>query len=117
MHTQSNQEVIKAKKEVHQKSTAETASTPVRIRQKTKAKLELLLRQANKNRPGKKVKGDDLVLFALNLITEQHLAEICNKSLSNKDRLELLFLKLTKERRCSSRDEFFGLLLEGKVTI
>ena len=115
MHTQSNQKVIKPKKEMHQKTKTESASTPVRIREKTKAKLKHLLRQANKDRPGKKVKADDLMLFALELITEQHLAEICNKTLSNKDRMELLYRKIAKEKRGITRDEFFGMLLDGKV--
>lgn len=116
MHTQPNQEVIKTKKEMHQKTKTESTSSPVRIREKTKAKLELLLRQANKDRLGRKVKVDDLMMFALDLITEQHLTEICNKMLSNKDRMELLYRKIAKDKRGITRDEFIGMLLEGKFT-
>jgi len=36
---------------------------------------------------------------------------------ANKDRLELLFQKFSKERRGATREEFFGMLLGGKVTI
>ena len=63
------------------------SSSAVRIRHKTKAKLEQLLRQANKDRLGKKIKVDDLIMFALGLITEQLLAVICSKMLSNRDRI------------------------------
>ncbi|MEI8028019.1 MAG: hypothetical protein WCI18_16840 [Pseudomonadota bacterium] len=88
----------------------------MRIRYKTKAKLEQLIRQANKERLGKKVKVDDLIMFALGLIDDQHLADICSKTLSNKDRMELLYRKLAKEKRGITREEFLGMLLDGKVT-
>ena len=56
-------------------------------------------------------------MFALGLIDDQHLADICSKTLSNKDRMELLYRKLAKEKRGITRDEFVGMLLDGKVTI
>jgi len=117
MYAEANQEVIKSKSASRQKPEDETTSVEVRVRHKTKSKLEQLLRQANKDRLWKKVKVDDLVLFALGLISDQHLAEICSKSLSNKDRMELLYRKLAKEKRGITRDEFVGMLLDGKVTI
>ncbi len=57
-----------------------------------------LLRQANRDRPGRNVKADDLIAFSLELMTEQHIAAICDKMQSNKDRLEVLFHKFSKER-------------------
>lgn len=117
MYAEANQEVIKTKSGLRQKPAKEATSVAVRIRYKTKAKLEQLLRQANKDRLGKKVKVDDLIMFALGLINDQHLADICSKILSNKDRMELLYRKLAKEKRGITRDEFVGMLLDGKVTI
>jgi len=112
MYTEANQEVIKTKSGLRQNPTDEATSAAVRIRHKTKAKLEQLLRQANKDRLGKKVKVDDLIMFALGLITDQLLADICSKTLSNKDRMELLYRKLAKEKRGITRDEFVGMLLD-----
>ena len=117
MYAEANQEVTKTKSGLRQKPAEEATSAAVRIRYKTKAKLEQLLRQANKERFGKKVKVDDLVMFALGLINDQHLAHICSKTLSNKDRMELLYRKLAKEKRGITRDDFVGMLLDGKVTI
>jgi len=97
------------------KPEANVASAPIRIRTKTKLKLEQLLRQANKDRRGRRVKADDLMSYALELLTEQHLATICEGTLTNKDRVELLFSALSKERRGLTRDEFFGLLLDGSL--
>lgn len=102
--------------EVMQKRGAVASSTPVRIGQGTKVKLEQLLRQANKNRVGRKVKADDLITLSLGLITDEHIAAVCDKTRSNKDRMELLFRQLSKERRGMSREEFLGMLLEGALS-
>lgn len=98
-----------------QKQKAESVAVPIRIRQKTKARLEQLLRQTNKDRSGRKVKADDLICFSLELLTEQHLIEIGDSLLSNKDRLELLFQQFVKGRRGATRDDFLGELLKGKL--
>jgi len=100
-----------------QKLKADSPSSPIRIRQSTRGKLDDLLRRANKQKLGRKVKTDDLICFSLGLLTDEHLDQICNKTLTNKDRLELLFRRVAKERKGLTRDEFFGLLIDGKVTI
>ncbi len=117
MATTKMQIVNAGEAQTNQKQKAEATSAPIRVRQKTKAKLEQLLKQANKDQPGRKVKPDDLICFALGLISDEHLAEICDRKLSNKDRMEQLFKNFSKERRGATRDEFLGLLLEGKVSI
>ena len=115
MSTSRMQVVANADAGMKQKRVAAVPSAPVRIRRKTKAKLEHLLRQANKDRVGRKVKVDDLISFSLGLITADHVIEICSKTLSNKDRVELMYRKLSKERRGTTREEFLGMLLDGKL--
>ena len=102
---------------VKQKLGSNGASSPIRVKQNTKAKLNELLQRANKQKLGRKVKTDDLICFGLDLLTDAHLEQICNKALTNKDRLELLFRKVAKEKRGITRDEFVGLLIDGKVLI
>jgi hypothetical protein len=103
--------------EVKQKRGASGSSSPIRIKQKTKARLDQLLKKANKDRVGRKIKPDDILWFSLGLLNDNHIEEICTQSLSNRDRMELLFRKVSKERRGLTRDDFFGMLLDGKVTI
>jgi hypothetical protein len=100
-----------------QKDSKNVSSTPIRVRQKTKIKLDLLVKQANKNRVGKKVKSDDLIWFSLSLINDEHIESICASTLSNKNRMEQLYLKLSKDKRSFSREEFYGLLLDGKLKV
>jgi hypothetical protein len=111
-----NQNVANGEGKTKQTRRAEATLMPIRIRQKTKSKLELLLRQTNKDRPGRKVKADDLICFSLDLLTEKHLAEICDKMLSNRDRIELLFQLFLKGRRGATREDFLGELIKGRLT-
>jgi hypothetical protein len=100
-----------------QNPKANGASSPIRVKQSTRSKLDELLRRANKQKLGRKVKTDDLICFSLGLLKEAHLEQLCDKALTNKDRLELLFRKVAKEKRGITRDEFFGMLIDGKVTV
>ncbi|MBP9708513.1 MAG: hypothetical protein KBD78_12795 [Oligoflexales bacterium] len=100
-----------------QKINVKCATKAIRIKQASHNKLDELLRRTQKQKIGKKVKADDLICFSLGLLTDDHLEQICNKALSNKDRMELLFQRMAKQRKGLGRDEFFGLLLEGKVSI
>ena len=88
---------------------------PVRLNGECLSKLESLLVRANKNREGRRVKAGDVVCFALGLVTDAHLAEVGDRILSNKDRLEVMFRSMAKTRRGLSRDEFLGMLLSGKI--
>jgi hypothetical protein len=99
-----------------QKGSEECVTTPVRIKLRTRSKLDNLLRQANKDRIGRRVRVDDLLWFSLGLITDQHLAEISANTMSNKDRLEMLYRRLSKERRGLSKEQFFGMLLDGSLS-
>ena len=107
--------VTDAQSKTKQKTKADIAA-PIRIRQSTRVKMDELLKRANKHKLGRKVKTDDLICFSLGLLTDEHLEQICNKTLTNKDRLELLFRRVAKERKGLTRDEFFSLLIDGKVT-
>ncbi len=74
-----------------QKPKTDSASSPIRVRQSSRVKLDDLLRRANKQKLGRKVKSDDLSCFSLGLLTDEHLEQICSKTLTKGDRLELLF--------------------------
>ena len=80
MATTKYQSVANGESQVMQKRKGTASSAPIRVKQRTKAKLEQLLKQANK------------------------------------DRMELMFQSFVKERRGATREEFFGALLEGKLT-
>lgn len=116
MATNKLHSVASAESQSMQKRKGTASSAPIRVKQRTKAKLEQLLKQANKDRVGRSIKADDLIWCGLALINDAHIAEIRDQALSNKDRMELLFQSFLKERRGATREEFLGALLAGKLT-
>jgi hypothetical protein len=107
--------VAKAESQVKQKPKETGSSAPIRVKQRTKAKLEQLLKQTNKDRIGRRIKADDLIWCGLALINDVHIAEIRDNSLSNKDRMELLFQQFLQSRRGATREDFLGELLKGRL--
>ena len=99
---------------------ASTKKTPssmaIRIKSRSKDKIDAMIARVNKDRIGRRVKADDLICFGLNLLKEEHLEEIGTSLLSNKDKVEILFKKVSKEKRGITRDEFFGMLLDGQLS-
>ena len=106
-----NSESAKAKQ-----TQARSDSSPIRIKSKTRSMLDDLLKRANKNHVGRKVKADDVICYALSLVSDDNLAEISHSALTNKDRLELLYLQAKGKHRGLTRDQFYGLLMDGKLT-
>lgn len=85
----------------------------IRVQLETQRKAERLLAVANKKRIGRKVKVDQLLNIALNLVTEQHLQSLQEQSLTNEDRKELLRQKYIETRGNISRDEFTGFMMSA----
>jgi len=90
------------------------ATSAIRIDAKSKKLMDDLLKRGNKTKVGRMLKPSDLICFSLELVTEDHLQELCNKSLRNRDRIEILFERISKEKRGISRDDFDGMLLNGE---
>lgn len=116
MATTKLQSVANGESQEMQKRKGTASSAPIRVKRRTKAKLEQLLKQANKDRVGRSIKADDIIWCGLALINDAHIIEIRDRALSNKDRIELLFQSFLKERRGATREEFLGALLAGELT-
>ena len=114
MTRNSNAEVTTATAKLT-KTSKEKASSPVRICARSREKLDALLARVNKDRFGRRVKADDLIGYGLDLLTDAHLEEIGTRLLSNKERIEIMYRKMAKVRKGITRDEFLGMLLEGKM--
>jgi hypothetical protein len=93
------------------------ADSPVAIRVSaaTKARLDALLSKVNDKEHGRRVKADTLMAFALDLVSDAHLQSLRDASLSNMDRLEILFQQHRKKRKALTKDQFVGLLISGKL--
>lgn len=87
---------------------------PIRVAKNTAKTIKVLLQKLNKKSYGKKVKPDDLIQKSISLLSDEHLEEIKQATMSNSDRLELAYQEYCKGHGQISKDEYFGLLLKEK---
>ena len=87
----------------------------IRVQQSTKDKIDKILAVSNEKEFGRRVKADDLISFALDLVTDAHIQSLRDASLSNADRLEILFQQHRRKRKTLTKDQFIGLLISGKL--
>jgi hypothetical protein len=106
-----------------QTKTTKSATKPanklksIRVQLETQRKAERLLAVANKKKFGRKVKVDQLLNIALDLVTDRHLESLQERSLTNEDRKELLRQKYIETRGQISRDEFTGFMMSADFAI
>ena len=89
-------------------------TTPIRVSKATVKIIKTLLQKVNKKSYGKKIKPDDLIQKSISLLSDDHLEEIKQSTMSNSDRLELAYQEYCKLHGQISKDEYFGLLLKAK---
>jgi len=94
--------------------TTKTAAA-VRLSQPTRKILQQILDRVNKKEFGKRIKADDAIATGLSLIGSDHINQMVDNSLTNSDRIEILFRKTTKTKTMN-RDEFLGKLLSGELS-
>lgn len=84
----------------------------IRVSKTTAKAIKLLLQKLNKKSYGKRVRPDDLIQKAISLLSDDHLEEIKQSTLTNSDRLEIAYQEYCKTHGQISKDEYFGLLLK-----
>lgn len=98
-------------KSIKTKSKSVAKSASVRVRQEAKERATLLLVAANKKKQGRKIKFEDLFELALGLVTDEHLKQLQDSSLTHEDRKEILRQKYIAARGPISKDEFTGFMM------
>ena len=94
------------------KSSSKKVNTiGIRVDKNTKRQIARILDKINKKQFGKRVKTNQLISLALNLVTEEHYKQLQEQSLSNADKLEQKYRKFVSENGAISKDEFIGKLL------
>ena len=107
-----------AKTEKSIKTKAPTVSTVgLRVKRETKRRVMQELAKINKKDFGKRIKADDLIALALSLVEARHVTALQQSSLSNGDRVEMLYREHVKRHGATSKDEFLGKLLAEKLDV
>lgn len=83
----------------------------IRINPEVQKKAEKLLLSANKKKAGRKIKVDQLLNLALDLVSDEHIKRLQDQSLSNEDRKEQLRQRYIEMRGPITCDEFTGFML------
>lgn len=96
-------------KKTNEKSNQKWSS--VRIGSETKIAVEKVLKSANNKTVGRKIKPDEILCFAINLIEADHIKRLQDSSLTNEDYKELLRQFYIETRGKISKDEFIGFLM------
>lgn len=87
----------------------------IRVTEATKSILDRIIKKANQKEMGVKIKPDDIISVALELVTDRHIENIQEKSYSNEDRLEIRYRSYQMDHGPVSKDQFIGALLDGTL--
>lgn len=78
--------------------------------------LQALKEKANKKTYGRKIRDTEIIAKALGLIEANHLQELQENTLSEKDRLHMAHEEFQKAHGKISLDQFIGKLLKGEIS-
>lgn len=92
-------------------------TTAIRICHSTKAELERVVGEVERNGGKKKIKADTVIRFALAKLKEQDFEELRARTISYSELFDREFLRYKSEESDVNRDEFLGLVLLGKVKV
>ena len=90
---------------------ASVSTVGLRVKRETKKRIHAELAKINKKDFGKKVRFDELIVTVLSLLTDQHIKALQDGSLTNSDRLEILYRNYVKTNGSISKDEFMGRVI------
>lgn len=95
-----------------QKSKNAVSRSSIRIKSDIKKTAKAFLTKVNSDNKGcRKVKLDDIFELALALVTEDHLKQLRQKSMTNKGRMEILRQKYIGVHGYISEDDFLGFTM------
>lgn len=89
------------------------ATVGLRVKRETKKRIQADLAKINKKDFGKRVRCDELIGTALSLLTDQHIKELQDGSMTNADRFEVQYRDYVKKNGAVSKDEYLGKILAG----
>ena len=89
--------------------------TTLKIKKETKKKIQTELARVNRKEHGRPLHVDDLVAFAVSLVTPEHIEKLQESTLSNADRLERDYRAYTAQIGPMSKDEYLGKRLNGEI--
>jgi len=73
--------------------------------------------KANKKNFGRKVKDSEIIALGLSLVSSEHIQNLQNQTLSEKDRLQMAHDEYQKVHGKLTLDQFIGKLIRGEIAL
>jgi hypothetical protein len=116
LNSEEQEMINSAKEKCNKRKPVIETMTPVRLKQSTYSKVTGILAHINQKAIGKKVRADDVIALSLTLVKNEHYRQLEDASLTNADRMEILFEKFKSRKNNATRDDFLGALLKGEIS-
>jgi hypothetical protein len=104
-------------KKIREVKKPNVATATIRLKRETKRRIQVELAKINKKDFGTKVRFDDLIGTVLSLLTNYHIKELQDRSMTNADRLEIQYRDFVKKHGATSKDDYLGKILSGDVVL
>ncbi|MDG0816423.1 hypothetical protein [Bdellovibrio svalbardensis] len=104
-------------KETKKTAPAKKKSLLKKLDPETGKLLQQLSDRANKKTHGKKIRDHEIISLGLSLILPEHLTALQERSLSEKDRLNIAHEDYQKLNGKITLDQFIGKLLRGETLL
>lgn len=104
-----------AEKKTKPIAKATNSYATLRVKKDTRKRVVTDLRKVNDKEFGRKLRVDEYISFALNLVTDAHRRELQNSSLSHQDRLLQEHKAYVAKNGMISKDEYLGKRLSGEI--
>ncbi len=99
-----------------QKASNQFQYTSMRVLKDTRKKINLELSKVNKKDYGRKNSADELILYALDLISTSDVEALQEQTLSHQDRFDRDYLIYIQSNGQISKDEYLGKRLSGEIS-
>ncbi len=108
-------EVSKVEKTSKEKAAPKKKNVLKKLDTESARILQSLKDKVNKKSFGRKVKDSEIIAKALTLMDANHLQELQDATLSEKDRLHMAHENFVKQNGKITLDQFIGKLLKGEI--
>jgi hypothetical protein len=111
---------IKLKKHPQEETKVKARKTEkdirlIRLTADTDQKMLQLLTRINDKEAGRKIRANDLISLALDLVQTEHITKLQESSLTNYDRFEMIYKSCSSKDKTLTKDQLLGQILSGDI--
>ena len=117
MLQKANQKATKTSSELNENRTEICNTYPVRVSEKTRSAISDLVSRINTGGGYKKIKPDAVIYHSLVKLNDDDIKTLRATTVTYAEMFDREFLRYKRTNKHTTRDDFLGLILTGKVSI